>query len=397
MFQGKRVLLGVSGGISAYKAAEVARLLVKNDCDVSVVMTENAQQFVTPLTFRSLTRKPVATKLFADPDSSVPHISLAQWAELVVIVPATADLIARAATGRADDLLSAILLDTDAPVLWAPAMNTRMWQHPLTQQNLKKLLELGHKMIAPEAGELACGETGEGRLAGVETIVEAVKNQLVAQNTLVNKTVLLTAGPTREPWDAIRYLSNRSTGKMGYALAQEAAARGARVILVSGPVALPAPPSVEVVAVQTAVEMHTAVMQYFGDADIFIATAAVADFRPAVSSSEKIKKHGGLPRLELVPNPDILDECGAKKTKQFVVGFAAETNDPIGSAKEKMKRKNCDLMIANNASGPDDAFAANETTITILDHQDSTILERQSKQQLAGHIMNKIEERCDSV
>lgn len=397
MFQGKRVLLGVSGGISAYKAAEVARLLVKNNCDVSVVMTENAQQFVTPLTFRSLTRKPVATKLFADPDSSVPHISLAQWAELVVIVPATADLIARAATGRADDLLSAILLDTEAPVLWAPAMNTRMWQHSLTQQNIKTLLDLGHNMVAPESGELACGEIGDGRLADVETIFEAVKKQLADQNSLADKTVLLTAGPTREPWDAIRYLSNRSTGKMGYALAQEAAARGARVILVSGPVALPAPPSVEVVSVQTAVEMHAAVMQHFDDADIFIATAAVADFRPAISSSEKIKKQDGPPRLELVPNPDILNECGVRKQKQFIVGFAAETKDPVDSAKEKMKRKHCDLMIANCASGPDDAFAANETSITILDQQESTTLKRQSKQQLASHIMDKIEERCDSV
>jgi phosphopantothenoylcysteine decarboxylase / phosphopantothenate---cysteine ligase len=393
MMSGRRVILGVCGGIAAYKAADLARRLTQAGCEVTVVMTANACRFVTPLTFRTLTGRPVATEFFADPASPVPHISLATWAELVVVAPATADCLARAAQGRADDLLAAVLLDTAAPILWAPAMNTRMWDHPLTQANIKKLSDLGHAFVGPCAGTLACGEEGQGKLAPVADILAAVRSRLASSGPWSGKRVLITAGPTREPWDAIRYLSNRSSGRMGYALAAEAARRGAEVTLLSGPVALTPPPGVRTLAVTTALEMHAQALALFPETDLVIAAAAVADFRPASPAEQKIKKSAMPPRLELAPNPDILAELGRAKTRQVLVGFAAESGSNLeGAAREKMKNKNLDLIVANAAGGDQDAFGAEESSALLLDARGGNQeLGRQSKAALAAAILNVVE------
>lgn len=393
MLSGRRVVLGVSGGIAAYKAAEVARALVKSGCEVSVVMTASACRFITPLTFRALTRRPVATELFADTHSAVPHVSLARWAELVLVAPATADVLARAAQGRASDLLAALILDTTAPVLWAPAMNATMWSHPLTQANLRRLAALGHRFVPPGQGDLACGEQGAGRLAETGEILAAVQRILSPSGPLAGKRVLVTAGPTREVWDAVRFLSNRSSGRMGYALAAEARDRGAQVTLVSGPVSLPAPDGVQVVRVTSALEMQAAVQEAFPAADVVMAAAAVADFRPARPSQEKIKKGQMPPVLELTPNPDILAELGRSKTHQLLVGFAAETAaDLEGPAQAKLRAKHLDLIVANHASGAEDAFGAETTSVLLLTArgQKQEILQR-SKPELAAAILDLIE------
>jgi len=387
------VILGVCGGIAAYKAADLARRLTQEGAEVTVVMTANALRFVTPLTFRSLTGRPVATEFFADPATPVPHISLATWAELVVVAPATADCLARASQGRADDLLAAILLDTAAPVLWAPAMNTRMWEHPLTQANVKKLAELGHTFVGPCAGVLACGEEGQGKLAPVDEMVAAVRARLVPAGPLAGKRVLVTAGPTREPWDAIRFFSNRSSGRMGYALAAAAQRRGAEVTLVSGPVALTPPVGVRTLNVTTAREMHAQAMALFPETDIVIAAAAVADFRPAQPASQKIKKQAMPTTLELAPNPDILAEMGRAKSRQVLLGFAAESvSDLESAAREKLKSKNLDLIVVNAAGGAQDAFGAENSSALILDarggRQEFT---HQAKAVLAEAIVNALE------
>lgn len=393
MLSGRRLLLGVSGGIAAYKAADLASQLKQAGAELRVVMTANAQRFVTPLTFRTLTNQPVATELWADPQSPVPHISLATWPELLVLVPATADLISRAAQGRADDLLTAILLDTDAPVLWAPAMNTRMWQHQLTQSNVAKLKALGHHFVLPQSGQLACGEVGAGRLAPLETIRQQIEKQLIPEGPLKGKRILLTAGPTREPWDAIRFLSNRSTGKMGYALAAAARQRGAVVTLVSGPVALPPPAGVKVVAVETAEQMAEQAMAIFPNSDVVLATAAVADFKPMSPVKEKLKKSDLQPTIPLTANPDLLKTMGEQKQKQFLVGFAAENQDPVIGARKKMEQKKCDMMIANFASGPDSAFGQDQAQVFILDKQGQQTTSCQDKAQLAEIILDHLEAR----
>jgi phosphopantothenoylcysteine decarboxylase/phosphopantothenate--cysteine ligase len=393
MLSGRRVILGVCGGIAAYKAADLARRMTREGCTVSVVMTANAARFVTPLTFRTLTGRPVAMDLFADPASSVPHISLAQWAEAVVVAPATADCLARAAQGRADDLLAALLLDTPAPVLWAPAMNTRMWEHPLTQANVKKLIDLGHGFVNPGVGVLACGEEGKGKLAPVEDILAAVHALLVPAGPLNGKRILITAGPTREPWDAIRFLSNRSSGRMGYALAEAARRRGADVTLISGPVALTPPEGVRCIRVNTAVEMHAQAMALFPQTDIVIAAAAVADFRPAAVTEQKLKKHEMKPNIELIPNPDILAEMGQKKTRQILVGFAAESVPDLEAAgRKKLESKKLDLIVVNAAGGEHDAFAAEASAALLLDARGhKQILSKRLKSELAAAILSRIE------
>lgn len=392
MLAGRRILLGVTGSIAAYKAAELARQLVRAGCEVTAVMTPNACRFITPLTLRALTQRPVATEFFADPSSPVPHISLAQWAELVVVAPATADSIARAAQGRADDLLAALLLDTRAPVLWAPAMNARMWEHALTQANVQTLTKLGHQWVQPAEGELACGEIGRGRLAPVETIIAAADRMLSPQGPLAGKQVLITAGPTREPWDAVRFLSNRSTGKMGLALAAEAAGRGARVTLILGPVALALPAGVRVIPVTTAQEMHAAAMAEFPDAQVVIAAAAVSDFRPAHPQAGKLKKDHMPQALELLPNPDILREMGERKTGQILVGFAAESEELETRGRAKLAAKHLDLLVANQAAGPGDAFAAEEAAVLLLDRGGrAEFVPRQPKPQVAALICDRLE------
>jgi len=393
MFAGQHVVLGVTGSIAAYKAAELARRLVQAQAEVTVVMTENACRFITPLTFRTLTNRPVATEFFSDPVSPVPHVSLAKWADLILVAPATADILARAAVGRADDLLTAVILDTAAPILWAPAMNVRMWENPITQENVRRLTAQGHQWILPTEGELACLESGRGRLAEVERIVETVRQVLSPSGPLAGKKVLITAGPTYEAWDAIRFLSNRSSGRMGYSLAHEAQRRGAEVTLVSGPVALTPPAGVRVIHTTTAQEMYTAAMAEFAKMDVVIAAAAVADFRPAQVFSEKIKKTLTPPPVELIPNPDILLEMGKQKRQQILVGFAAECEEPAKAGAEKRARKNCDLMVANYAAGPEDAFASESATVMLIDTQDNVqSFPRQSKNQVAALICDRIEE-----
>ncbi len=392
MLSGRRVVLGVSGSIAAYKAADLARRLVRAGAEVTAVLTENACRFITPLTLRTLTQRPVVTEFFSDPQSPVPHISLAQWADLICLAPATADLIARAAQGRADDLLAALILDTRAPVLWAPAMNTRMWENSLTQENVQKLTSLGHHWVHPASGDLACGETGKGRLAEAEDIVQAASDVLSPPGPWSGQAVLITAGPTREPWDAIRYLSNRSSGKMGFALAAAAAARGARVTLVSGPVDLAPPPGVRLVSITTAREMHAAVLSEFPDAQVIIAAAAVADFRPAHYRDGKMKKQEAPPTLELVPNPDILLELGKKKEGRILVGFAAEDQELVSGGRAKREKKNLDLIVANRANGADSAFGAEAAAVTLIDAQDRVEeIPRQPKEQLAGIILDRVE------
>jgi phosphopantothenoylcysteine decarboxylase / phosphopantothenate---cysteine ligase len=392
MLNGRHIVLGVTGSIAAYKAADIVRQLMKAQAEVTVVMTENACRFITPLTFRTLTRRPVITELFAEPSSPVPHISLAQWADLVCVAPATADTIARTAAGRADDLLSALILDTTAPIVWAPAMNTRMWENVATQENVAKLTARGQHWVEPTAGELACAETGKGRLAETADIVATIQSLLVPESSLRGKHVLITAGPTREPWDAIRFLSNRSSGKMGYALAVEAQRRGAKVTLISGPVALGVPEGMEVVAVNTAQEMHAAAQQKFKSADVFIATAAVADFRPQKPQTEKIKKTKAPDAIALEPNPDILLDLGKNKGNRIVVGFAAESDNVVEAAKQKRAKKNCDLMVANSAGGQDDAFAADQAQVYMLDAQDQVeALPQLTKTQIASRICDRIE------
>lgn len=393
MLAGRRILLGVTGSIAAYKAAELARQLVRAGCEVTAVMTPNACRFITPLTLRTLTQRPVVTEFFADPASPVPHISLAQWAELIVVAPATADSIARAAQGRADDLLAAVLLDTRTPVLWAPAMNARMWEHPLTQAHVQTLTQLGHRWVQPVEGELACGETGRGRLAPVTEIVAAADRILSPPGPLAGKNILITAGPTREPWDAVRFLSNRSTGKMGLALSREAASRGARVTLVLGPVELAPPAGVRVIPVTTALEMHAAAMAEFPASQVVIAAAAVSDFRPAHPQANKQKKDQTPPALELLPNPDILREMGECKHGQVLVGFAAESEDLEARGRAKLAAKRLDLLVANQAAGPEDAFAAEEAAVLLLDRDGHTeAVPRQSKPRLAALICDRLEQ-----
>jgi phosphopantothenoylcysteine decarboxylase/phosphopantothenate--cysteine ligase len=393
LLAGRRVLLGVAGGIAAYKSADLARKLVQAGCEVTAVMTANARRFLGPLTLRTVTGRPVATRLFSDPASPLPHIVLARWAELVVVAPATADLLARAAQGRANDLLAAVILDTCAPVLWAPAMNTRMWEQTITQENVRRLAAAGHHFVGPEAGDLACGEEGSGRLASLDAILAAVQAALVPLGPLAGKRVLVTAGPTREPWDAIRFVSNRSTGRMGYALADAARRRGAEVTLLTGPVALTPPPGVRVLAVTTATEMHAAALAEFPATDVVLAAAAVADYRPAAPVEGKLKKTGRPLTVEFVPNPDILAELGQAKTRQLLVGFAAESGDDlVAAARAKLAAKHLDLIVANHAGGPEDAFGADAAAAVLVDARgDVQTLTQRPKPELAAAILDRVE------
>jgi len=321
-----KILLGVGGGIAAYKAAELARLLMQQGHEVRAVMTDAAQEFVRPLTFSALTGRKTLTDLFAV-ESAIEHIAVAQEHALLVIAPATADLMARLAHGLADDFLTALYLAFTGPVVLAPAMNANMWSHPATQANLETLRGRGHRIVEPDSGYLACGMTGPGRLASPEAIAEAIGRELSRRRDLEGETVLITAGPTQEPLDPVRFISNRSSGKMGYALAEAAIARGARVILISGPVRLPPPRGAETIAVRTAAEMRDKVLENFASAGIVIKAAAVADFHLAKVPGQKVKKTAARLSLELDPTPDILSELGRNKGGRLLIGFAAETQD----------------------------------------------------------------------
>jgi len=392
------VALGVGGGIAAYKAAELARALMERGFAVDVIMTRAAEEFLRPLTFAALTGRKVHTNLFsaASADdtlaSAIDHIRLAQENQLLVVAPATADLIAKFAHGLADDLLTTTYLAFTGNVVLAPAMNTNMWNHPATQSNVQALRGRGHVIVEPGEGLLACGTIGPGRLAEpaeIANAVLAVSKKNIRQD-LEGETILITAGPTQEPIDGVRYLSNRSSGKMGYALAEEAAARGARVVLVSGPVSLPPPREATLIPVRTAIEMRQAVMDHLTEATIVIKAAAVADYHIPNPSRHKMKKTAARLSLDLEPTPDILAEVGITKGDRLLIGFAAETDNMIEEARRKMQQKNCDMVVGNVVSRPGTGFESDENEVVLVTRTGETIpVQRASKRAVAGRIFDE--------
>ena len=385
-----KIVLGVGGGIAAYKSAELARLLMQQGHEVQAVMTAAAQEFIRPLTFAALTGRKVLTDLFAI-ESAIEHISVAVEHEVLAIAPATADLIAKLAHGLADDFLTTLYLAFTGTVVIAPAMNVNMWQHPATQANLETLRRRGHHIVEPDSGYLACGMTGPGRLAGPELIAEAILRASRTRRDLEGETILITAGPTQEPLDPVRYISNRSSGKMGYALAEAAAARGARVILVSGPVHLNAPGGVELVSVRTAVEMREKVMANLADAGIVIKAAAVADFHLSKVPDQKVKKTAARISLELDPTPDILAELGRKKGDRLLIGFAAETQNLQQEARRKLESKNCDMVVGNLVGGADVGFESDENEVLLVLRTGENIsLPRAPKRAIADRIFDQV-------
>jgi len=395
-----RILVGVSGGIAAYKAAELVRALQDRAHTVQVVMTAHAQEFVRPLTFAALTGQKVITEMFpaggqagaqATLDSAIEHIGVAQQAEALVVAPATADVLAKFAHGIADDFLTTRHLAFTGPVILAPAMNVHMWQHPATRSNLETLARRGVHVVEPGDGYLACGMTGPGRMADVEQIVAVVEGALMKGCELEGQTVLITAGPTREPLDPVRYLSNRSSGRMGFALAEEALARGARTVLVCGPTALEPPAGAELIRVETAEQMRQAALERLPAAGIILMAAAVADFRPARREPRKIKKSSAPPVLDLEPAPDILAEIGRLKGDRFLVGFAAETENLREEALRKLRAKNCDLLVANPVGSPGAGFeAADNEALLVTSAGVVEQVQRCSKRALAARIFDQI-------
>lgn len=391
-----KVTVGVSGGIAAYKAAELVRALQQQALDVHVVMTAAAQQFITPLTFASLTGHRVITGLWdsdgqtPNANSAIEHISEAQSTELLLIAPASADLVARLAHGLADDFLTTMALASPAPLVLAPAMNVQMWQHPATQANLATLRERGTRIVAPESGYLACGMVGDGRLAATETIVSAVLDALHQRHDLASETVIVTAGGTREALDPVRYIGNRSSGKMGYAIADAARSRGAHVILISAPTQLPPPPGCEVIPVVTADEMRQAVLDRLPSATLVIKAAAVADYRPRLRAPQKIKRTGPL-TLELEPTEDILAMVvRARKPGTLVIGFAAETENAMEHARGKLARKGADAIVLNNVAKPGIGFDSDRNAVTFLTATASRELPEMPKRALADCILDHV-------
>ena len=395
MLKDKQVILGVSGGIAAYKAVELLRLLTKAGATVHVVMTRAAQEFVTPLTFQTLSSNPVHTELFnLISEQEIGHISLADRADLFIIAPATANIVAKMACGIADDMLTTTVMATKAKVLIAPAMNVNMYTNPIYRDNEERLRQLGYLFVPPEKGELACGWEGEGKLAAPETICVAAMAALTPK-TLNGETVLVTAGPTREDIDPVRFISNHSSGKMGYALAVEAQRRGARVILVSGPVSLAPPPGIDLVTVESAAEMREAVMARAGGCTMIIKAAAVADYRPLVRERAKIKKRTEDLTLHLVKNPDILAELGRLAERPFLVGFAAETDNLEAGAAKKLEEKNLDMIVANDVSQPDAGFNVDTNRARLLFRDGRTVeCPLMSKNELAAVILDYITAEC---
>ena len=391
----RNVLLGVSGGIAAYKSAELVRQLQELGATVRVIMTRGAQEFITPLTLQALSGNPVHTELLdEEAEQGMGHIELARWADLLLIAPATADLIARLAAGRGDDLLTTVALATAAPKLLAPAMNQQMWRDPATTANVDTLLQRNMQMIGPAAGEQACGDVGPGRMEEPQTIAEAAAG-LFSGGALAGKRVVITAGPTREALDPVRYISNHSSGKMGYALAQAAVDAGASTTLVSGPVNLQVPDHANCKPVESARDMLDACLALVPDCDVFIACAAVADYRPAQVQEQKIKKGDeDETTLLLVKNPDIVAAVAASESRPFTVGFAAETQDVLGYARAKMKRKGLDMIIANDVSDSGIGFNSEENEVTVLWPQGEQPLTRANKAAIARQIMELIAERC---
>lgn len=366
MLKDKKVVLGVTGGIAAYKAAELARFLIREGASVKVIMTESATRFITPLTFQTLTNNPVAVDMFEEPVAwEIEHISLAKWADVFLIAPATANIIGKIASGIADDMLTTTVMATKAPVVIAPAMNVNMYNNPITQRNIDLLRQYGYYFVQPESGELACGDIGQGRLADISSIVDFVKSLFVKKD-LMGRKILVTAGPTREPIDPVRYISNYSSGKMGYALAKAARDRGAEVILISGPTSIDPPIGVMFERVSTAEQMRDKVLQYFAEVDAVIMSAAVADYRPMNYSNVKIKKDDSEMTIRLSKNPDILKELGDKKGRQVLIGFAAETDNIVMNASKKIKEKNLDMIVINDVTQPGAGFEVDTNIVKII-------------------------------
>jgi phosphopantothenoylcysteine decarboxylase / phosphopantothenate---cysteine ligase len=391
-----RIVLGVTGGVAAYKAAELLRRLQQEHVEVQVVMTRSAQEFVAPLTFAALTGQKVITELFggeapANIESAIEHIAVAQRIDALVIAPATADVIAKLARGIADDFLTTLYLATTAPVILAPAMNVNMWAHPATQENITTLSARGVRVVPPDEGYLACGMTGAGRLAGMEAILQAVWEVLGIRHDFQEETVLVTAGPTCEDLDPVRFLTNRSSGRMGYALADAAARRGARVALVSGPTALPAPTGVELVPVRTTEQMHRTVLARLEQTTVVIMAAAVADYRPVRPQQTKIKRGSGRLTLELEPTPDILADISRRKGHRIVVGFAAETEDVAEHARWKLADKAADLIVANDVTAEGAGFDHDTNVVTLFRRDGSEeSLPRMSKLEVAHRVLDHI-------
>src|SRR5215831_11922434 len=391
-----KVALGVCGGIAAYKAAEIVRSLQDRGIRVQVVMTASAQEFIRPLTFAALSGEKVITRMFApeagsEPniDSAIEHIAVAQSIDALLVAPATADLIAKFAQGIANDFLTTLYLATTAPVVVAPAMNVNMWEHPATQDNLEVLRKRGVKVVEPGNGYLACGMTGPGRLAENEAIVAATLEALGARQDLTGETVLITAGPTREKIDPVRYLTNRSSGRMGYALAEAALRRGARVLLVSGPTSITPPGAAEVTRVESTEEMRDAVMNLLPQASIVIKTAAVADYRPKSAAGQKLKRKGPM-TLELEATPDILKELSQKKASQIVVGFAAETENALENARQKLVSKNLDAIVVNDVSRDGVGFDSDRNAVTIITHHEVVEVPETTKWKVAQRVLDQI-------
>lgn len=392
MLTGRKILVGVTGGIAAYKAAEVVRRLQKMHAQVHVAMTKSATEFITPLTMRSLSSNPVYVDLFGEPKLwNVEHIALAEHVDAVVVAPATANILAKMAIGLADDFLSTVLLATRAPIFVAPAMNHAMYHHPATQANLALLKERGIHVLGPDTGFQACGTEGDGRMREPMEIAEALAQFFTGRDWLKGKKALVTAGGTQEPLDPVRYLGNRSSGRMGYAIAQALQEAGAETILVSAPTDLPTPQGVTRISVQTAMEMYDTVLGLFPEMDIVIKAAAVADYRPSVEAKQKIKKTGTSSTLELVPNSDILAELGRKKTSQILIGFAAETENLLANAQSKMQKKNVNLLVANDITQPGAGFGSSTNIVSFLFPDGRRIdLPLMSKLEVARHLVHEI-------
>tara|TARA_B100001564_G_scaffold86081_1_gene69862 strand:- start:1396 stop:2607 length:1212 start_codon:yes stop_codon:yes gene_type:complete len=393
----KNILLGVTGGIAAYKSAEIVRHLKKSGASVRVVMTRSAEEFITPLTLQALSGNRVSTELLdAEAEAAMGHIELAKWADGILIAPATANTIARLSSGRGDDLLSTVTLAFDGPISIAPAMNQAMWRDERTQENLNKLINNNFGICGPGSGEQACGDIGLGRMLEPLEILEIFSSSF-DKGIMSGKRILITAGPTQEPIDPVRFITNRSSGKMGYALAEAAIESGAQVTLISGPVNIEPPSNCNLVAIKTAKEMYESVMHHIKGADVYIGTAAVSDYSPAHINESKIKKDGSNAAmvLELKENQDILKSVSELEERPYVVGFAAETDNLIENAEKKLNNKNLDLIVANDVSDKEIGFDSDENEVTLITHEEKQLIQKQNKRKISKNIIEFISGRIN--
>ena len=391
----KNILLGVTGGIAAYKSAEIVRHLKKSGASVRVVMTKSAEEFITPLTLQALSGNRVSTELLdAEAEAAMGHIELAKWADGILIAPATANTLARISSGRGDDLLSTVTLAFDGPVSLAPAMNQAMWLDKRTQENLEKLIQQDFGICGPGSGEQACGDIGLGRMLEPLEILE-IFSLSFSKGAMLGKSILITAGPTQEPIDPVRFITNRSSGKMGYSLAEAAIESGAKVTLISGPVNLKPPTNCNLVEIKTAKEMYESVMHHIKGMDVYIGTAAVSDYSPAHINESKLKKDGSnaAMTLELKENQDILKSVSELNDRPYVVGFAAETEDLIENAEKKLKNKKLDLIVANDVSDKEIGFDSNQNEVTLITHKGKELIQRQNKKKISKKIIDFISKR----